>query len=400
MLGMATIDLSNYLKSNPSVDSAFSAALLALASAGGGTLYVPSGRYNIATAIAIPDNVKVIGDGTGSTVVVPTTGGQDVFQILRPNGPAASCIELTALAIDASNAPNACGVRATLSCYNHFHDISFIGAATNVFIDRGIGNKITNIVSRSGVNAAGKPVPSGTATFTSLGNPNNANGYLAKGFDLIIDNYAVENLPFAGVTDPAILLNYTVRATISSFVSNDLSEGPPNANGIVVQNCEGIRVFGGIITNAQTGIVVDGVNGLSIIGQDIDTPQGYAAIHLVSGRFIKIEGCHISGNGEVAGAPSPHGVVVEDAAMDVVVSSNTFWSLNTGSNGILIGAGVSGVQVEGNFIGSMGTGIGIVNGTAQYLTIVNNHFRTCAAPIVPASPANATVTYANNRNIP
>lgn len=59
--------------------AAFQAGINALSAAGGGTLRVPAGTYKIVTAIQLKSNVNIVGDGTGSVMLMAGTTDLNCF---------------------------------------------------------------------------------------------------------------------------------------------------------------------------------------------------------------------------------------------------------------------------------------------------------------------------------
>ena len=64
---------------------AFLAALNAAAENGGGTVYVPTGDYRMVAELAIPSNVRLIGDGSDKTVILWTARRWDTYCLPEGN---------------------------------------------------------------------------------------------------------------------------------------------------------------------------------------------------------------------------------------------------------------------------------------------------------------------------
>lgn len=76
----------------PAIRAAIQATVDAVGAAGGGIVHMPAGNYPTDGEVVIAnDNVTVSGDGMTSTIIIPSTAGQNVFVVSKPLGVIGHC---------------------------------------------------------------------------------------------------------------------------------------------------------------------------------------------------------------------------------------------------------------------------------------------------------------------
>lgn len=399
------IDVTDFGASQ-SIDStsAFTKAAQACNAKGGGTVFIPAGRWSISATITTYPNVEFIGAGENSTIIVPTVANMTLFSCVN------AAVTQTYIAFrNMTIAPSVSGVTGislVLCRFAAVTNITFLGCATNVYIDRGYFFTLDNLTSTSVLSN----LAAGSLVLTSSVDTD----YV---YHATISNY---KLVSQGLGSPN--QGVYMRRAIDSNITDLHAYGTyPNCTVVVLENdCQAVKMKGLNIDGCAAGVLLQQGAGIavwpsftSIANSHIDQPTAYGIhvagatrttikdvmftptgahvnalpIWLDSDAWSSVEGCQISGFSGNAG------VQISSSRLARVVN-NTIASCNIG---VGFSGSPTGCTIDNSYdsvstpIGGSPVGVGNRIKPSQYGFTPGTSF----VPTSPTMPATG-VSYTNS----
>lgn len=342
--------------------SAIQGAITSLSATGGG-IYFPPGNYVVSSTITLIPNLTISGFGATSVKIFPQATGINVFQYL-PSTEQPANISISGLEIDCTSVSGITGFYIQLSNNIYFHGIVFTGCDYSIQLDQCSYAEINSCVSR------GSPYnKAGTLKLFST----SATNYINQ---IKVTDYFSINIGNGIANGHAIIVQRGVAVFIEGFSLNDGHVGGDVRGVAFYGDCQGCKVsntgvgacgsgiFFGKDIFISSSIIVPSFATISSV--DIDQPQ-IAGICLSTANWITIiGGSFTSSNANV----SATGVLVQVGNF-VTVTGVTVNGFSNG-NGILIGGGVSNLTISNCQVNECATGIGVVSGNGQYLSLMGN----------------------------
>lgn len=376
---------ANYVADGTSDEVEIESAINAANSAGGGTVLLLEGTYNIATSIDLNDDVALIGSGQEATILFVPNSTNSAFPVVLVSGD--DNVRLSGFTVDGNNAGNATdntdGIHIATSSANTVIDhitsrnngdagiefnSSVRGKVQDSILDSNLNNGVS--VAANDILIEGNTIVSnGTATLTDggvystgsttrvIGNQFDANNpgavsatVMTTGRSNIVDDNYIENT----VSGPDI---YTLGDN-TSITGNTLNNTPDNAIE-VSSSSTGTVVSGNAIYDAGvTGIYADG------------------SLTTVSGNTIEVaadDGIFVGGNqvtvvGNTINTPTDMGIFVSSSNYSSI-GDNAIYS--PGDDGISLATALNN-KISGNSI-RLGADIGIFVDSASHNNIVSNN---------------------------
>lgn len=230
-------------------------------SSGGGTIFIPDGRYGIST-LTLKSGVSIIGTSKECCTILPLTANAAIFKDEANLSSHGMIMTIANISIDCGSVAGITGVKCVAGNRMAISDVNFYGCAINIEFDQGGNHLISNVLSAPGAGAS----KAGQLKLWS-----SDDGQYGAVFTTVT-NYRVEG----DSVSPAIFMRRAVGLKFSNLVINDNSyEGI----GIVIENdCQGILINGGIIVGAGIGAVFrkgGGIDKAPIVNifQDVDFDQ-------------------------------------------------------------------------------------------------------------------------------
>lgn len=331
----------------------------------GGGVYFPPGNYVISSGINLIPNLTLVGYGATSVRLSPIIVGLVVFSYL-PIVTTMANIEISGIEVDAGSISSISAIYMQLSQNIRIKDVVFSGCSYNIIMDRCRYGSIEGCVSRgSPYNKAGilKLYSSSSTSYIH---------------DFIISNYDVINIGNGISNGQAIIIHRGVGVFVDGFNLNDGHVGG-DVHGVgFYGDCQGCKVSNSLVGACRSGIffgkdIYDTTNTVypsftTVTNVDVDQPQ-VACIWISSGNWLSVIGGNLTSSG------------ANTSAAGVLIQSGTNFNISglfihgfsaSQGNGILVGGGISGVTVSQCQISQCGTGIGVVSGAGQYLSIMGN----------------------------
>lgn len=336
--------------------AAFVAAANFCNARGGGTVFMPAGRWKLSGTIPSYPNVEFLGDGEYATVLVPTIVNMTVF----------SCANVTlTITYNAfrnfSISPTVTGVtgiKLVLCRFAKVENVNFAGCATNVNADRGYFQDLINLTSE-GVTG----LPAGLVIMTSTDDTD----YI---YHSTISNYKLVN---QGTGTAAI--GIYMRRAIDFQLTDIHAYGAVGCDILIIENdSQAVKVKGLNVDSCTAGIILRQGAGVAVL----PSFTGIASSHIDQAQAVGIQL-----NGAIA-----------TTLTDVMFTPNASFinipalSLNAAQQTIVNGC------IFSNFSASGGAGIQF---SGSDRTIIDNCiFLGCNVGIgFSGSPTNVTVGAAN-----
>lgn len=344
--------------------AAFIAAANFCNARGGGTVFIPAGRWKIAATIPSYKNVEFVGDGEYASIVVPTTPSMAVF----------SCVNV-ALTItynafrDFTIAPSVSGVvgiKLTLCRFAKIENINFAGCAVNVSADRGYFIDLLNLTSE-GVTG----LPAGALVMTSTDDAD----YI---FHSTISNYKLVNQG-TGVPSTGIYL----RRAINFQFTDIHAYGATGCTVLLIENdSQAVKVKGLNVAGCAAGILLQQGAGVpviptftSIAASHIDQPSAYG-IQLNGASDTSLTDVQVTPTGSFVNIPALF--LVNDQKTSVV-GCHMFGFSGVGGVGIQL-SGTQNATIHSNIIDGCNIGVGY-SGTTSGIDNADNKYLNCPNPI-------------------
>jgi hypothetical protein len=295
--------------------------------------------------------------------ILPKTAGITVFQYLAPTAQPAN-ISISGLEVDCTSFADITGAYFQLAQFLSLQNVVFSGCSYSIQMDRCRDADITNCTSR--------------------GTPSNKAGTL-KLFSSIVSDYIHEvnitnyhsvNIGNGVSNGHAILIHRGVAILVEGFLLNDGHKGGDVHGVAFYGDCQGCKVSSSLVGACGGGIffgkdvyfpsntIVPSFTTLSSV--DIDQPQ-VAGIWVASANWITLLGGNFTSSGANTSAS---GVLVQSGSA-INITGVTVNGFSTG-NGMLIGAGVSNITISQCQVDQCATGIGVVSGNGQHLSVMGN----------------------------
>jgi hypothetical protein len=353
--------------------SAIQAAITAAHMAGGGSVYLPPGKYWVSSTLIMYPNVSISGDGIYVSIMAPSTPGMVVISLALDG---VGQVEFANFSIDCGihNVAGVTGIQTVQVWYVQIRNMAFIGCRYNFTFDRGRFFTIENINSQgtSSLKVGGVKIHS---------SDKNDRIFYVRMFGYMVD------MTGAGLQPDNICIQNCIAGKFGQINFRDARAGGA-VNAIVVEdNCQGVQIHDSIVAAPSVGIVVASVAaGLvpeytTITNVDIDQSDGPCAILIGRGsRWTTINGGSITGyRGDRPN--NGCGILLQEAwyvnVTNLIVSGYT----GPDAAGINI-ANSQNINVSNNIIHSASTGIGILDSQNGFnIRILLNQFTQCGSPL-------------------
>lgn len=273
-------------------------------------------------------------------------------------------IEISGLEIDAGSTSSVFAIYMQLSQNIRIKNVVFSGCSYNIVMDRCRYGSIEECVSRG--------TPYNKAGIIKLYSSSSTD-YI---HDFIISNYNVINIGNGIYNGQAIIIHRGVGVFVDGFNLNDGHIGG-DVHGVgLYGDCQGCKVSNSLVGACRSGIffgkdIYDAANTIcpsftTVVNVDVDQPQ-VACVWISAGNWLSVLGGNLTSSGANTSAT---GVLIQRGANFNI--SDLFIRGFSQGNGVLVGGGISGVTVSRCQIGQCGTGVGVVSGSGQYLSIMGN----------------------------
>lgn len=331
-------------------------------SSNGGSVFLPPGTYAVSAALQLRANVSILGAGVASKLV-PRVAGMTILAFDAPSLQPVN-IELAQFEINSAGIASTNGIVMRFAQFIRISQITFTGLNYSASFDRCRTVSISDSISR------GSPaLKAGTLRLYSSSETDYC-------FDVTVTNYTTFNVGNGTANGHAIIVNRGVAVLIAGFILNDGHVGG-DIHGIgFYGDCQGCKVSDSIMCTGTSGVYfsrdIYTANTLSptfctISNVDIDQART-GGIWFNAANWITING----GNYTASGAnPAGTGIRIEIGASRITLNGLTIHGFTSG-HGVLAGSGVSHLTVAACQIEDCATGIGIVPGSSQYVSITGN----------------------------
>lgn len=271
---------------------------------GDGSVYFPTGRYNITRTINLKSGVSLYGDGLFSSVIQTNIQNLTMFAMLFPSSTGAN-LSIENLQLYCLNT----GIKGFVCTHvNRFHlrNIAFFGCDVNVSIDGGGLNRIDDCISCGTQDLKSGQIWLGSTDDTKFGCVFTS-----------INNYRIENNG-KGVVSPAIHFRRAVGVRCNNIITNDSDY---TGTCLLFENdCQGITVENSIIVGYNYGAIFrqgSGVQNAPVFCtlSNVDFDQCLTNSILINeGNWLHFKGGHITSSR-----------VGEESKAVVVVSKKSSW---------------------------------------------------------------------------
>lgn len=378
---------ANYVADGTNDEAEIESAINAANAAGGGTVLLLEGTYNISTSIDLHDDVTLIGAGQEATILFVPNSTDSAFPVVLVSGD--DNVRLSGFSIDGNNANNTT---------DNTDGVQIAGSSANTVIDHVTSRNNGEDGFDFGSSVRGQVVD-------SIADSNLARGVYVNSSDILIKNNEIRSNGNGSGSDGGVytLANSTrvvgnhfdannpgtSSATVilasgrSSLVGNNYFENTVSGPDVNVL-ADNSAISGNTFNNspAVTIQVTAGVNGTAISGNAI-YDAGTTAI-AVSGSMTTITGntIEVAGDdgiavssanqvtiiGNTINSPVDMGILISGGNYNTI-SNNAIWSAN--DDGISLATALQNI-VTGNTVRS-GEDIGIfADASSHYNTISNN----------------------------
>lgn len=239
----------------------FDAIQAAVTAAAGGQVRFGAAYYAISDEVVLVPNTTILGSGSGSTTIIPTTLEQTAFS-LEDTDPVEAYVTIADLAI-APTTTLVTGVKFTFCSFTTIRGVDFLGCNITVAIDRGGFHTVEDCRSIStAISHAGTLIMySSTDTQTHVAGDQYC-------YWPIVKNYAISTATDFGITtranDPACYFRRCVSGVFDSIKGSFLSAGSPGVGFIVLENdCQGCKFINCTASAASFGIILQPGTGLA-----------------------------------------------------------------------------------------------------------------------------------------
>jgi polygalacturonase len=275
-------------------DTAALQAAIDAVPAAGGTVYLPTGQYNVTDKLTLRSNLTLLGDGDGASLIQQTTTNKDLLA-----GSALNRVVIEKLYLGGTGSGTGTGVNLTKGANDAVPYISMRDVTVDAFGQDGISveNPIVSLFARVasqnngryGVNLYGQIGGAAGTSTTLTAVYGNANG--TAGLRLYNMVYATA----AGCAADHNPIGYLIDGCQSITVTGSGAEGN-TASGVKVNGGYGVTLAGmWQYDNKGVGIHVTGsAHTVSLISATDNTPNASATnfIKVDSGSFATLLGCN------------------------------------------------------------------------------------------------------------
>jgi parallel beta-helix repeat protein len=415
---------------------------------GGGTLLIKAGTYNISTHVTLINNITILGEGIGKTILSPTSAitGQDIFTIGSNLGTSSG-----------SNPP---GTYTKISFLNLEFDLKGIGGTAialygtsgvnieNIYVHDGIrygiyfagcdyvyvlnsrlinftGNATYACVQFKGVqsswcvnnylynNCAGTGEQGFDSHATDGVNArigahnhitNNYIGLCAQGINnedansIIADNIIESVAGQYGIS----LLGSSTFPVVNTIIANNIingTSGTSNNTGIslanLTSNASNVKIIGNQVMNINSsvqsdGIVISNASNLVVQNNSVKNSGRY-------GIFVRVSSSKIIGNNvydDQGTATQQYGIFIDNAITDTYIANNSCKS--NINDGIRLFSANSNTRFIGNECTNNVNGIRFLTSTNNNCLIVGNYFTSNTANVTSPGSVIGTGTISGN----
>lgn len=291
--------------------AAFQAAIDYCEAQGGGTVFVPRGRYMIGSALAMKRKVGVEGAGIDATILQPTFSGVlfsiDLTYLTPVAGFPDASVYWRKLTIDCVAQTGVTGIKMVQCRFSEISEIKFRGCVENIHIDRGRKHSIHTIYSEGTAT-----LKVGSITLTST----NTSDYV---FETHVRDVHFHNNYTTGTQPVLLYIRRGALVLVSDVTLNDGWQGNATAAvGIILENdCQGCKVSNVVLAAVSDGVRLQVGSGPSIapsycnlFNVDIDQARS-SAVNMAGAAYCTFVGCKFSSSGVM---PTITAVVVSGGA--------------------------------------------------------------------------------------
>lgn len=365
-------------------DTAAVQAAIDACPAGGGIVLVPPGVYALSAALNLRPRVAIQGAGSASRLSARTTG-MDVLRYLAAASQAVD-ISIADLEIECGTTAQVSGIVMRFARSVTIRDVTFSGCLFTVSLDRCRSVNISDCLSRGLPNLKG-------GTLRIYSSTADANAY---SFEVKVNNYHAYNIGNGFSNGHAIIVNRGVAVLIAGFTLNDGHNGGDIHGVGFYGDCQGCKVSSSVLAAGSSGVFFGAdlytndpivPSFCTVTDVDVDQPQ-VAGVWIAAGNWITVDGGHITASGVNLSAQG----LLAQAGSRITVTGLTVHGFSQAGNGVLLGSNVSHATVASCQVESCGTGIGVVAGAGDYLSITGNRLTGNSIPLnFGASGANCLV---------
>jgi len=258
--------------------NAFNNAIDAVSNLGGGTIYIPTGTYKIASNITWKSNVNLTGDGIGSSIIA-LYGTASIIRAGSIGNELSNCT-FSDVEIDGTNQTTP-GTTRKGFFFTYCQQIHYLRVSVHDTGATGFGNDFLVNCTFTDCVATG---------CGRLGAVENSG---CSGFGIGTGKYLIEN---------TILTNCTATGNKRYGVFFEIQ-------GADDYKSSGIQIIGGTFNENQWGVGDCGVDGLIVIGSEINSNLDHGVIvngpsvHNIAGINGTIENCEIAFNTNIGISP-------------------------------------------------------------------------------------------------